>query len=221
MIASTWTGPGEDLREAVFGWLTVEAAAPTDGVHLRAFCRCRCGRIAIRRIAALCSGEARACVFCGPAEREERERRAAEEDRLEKPARRRQSPEEVAHEAERERINAAERALYPARKDARNERRRARYVPHEREPEPCHVPGCAASIGRGRRRYCDEHGVLPEAELDRLTGRRGKRPPRDAGRARERRRERRATDPAFRAMEARLAREYRQRLRAKAQRSEA
>lgn len=218
-LAPTWTGPGEDLRGLESGWLTVEAAAPADGVHLCALCRCRCGRVAVRRIAALAAGEERACRRCADAEREERAAQAAEPLPVAR-ARARVSPEQAAHEAERERINAAERSGYDARRDTRNARRRARYVPHVREPQPCRVPGCTAPIGRGRHRYCDGHGEMAAAERAALMGRTRRRPragdPDWAERLvsrREYRRRRRAADPAFRALEARLAREYRARKR--------
>lgn len=206
MTASAqWTGPGKDLRGLVSGWLTVEAAAPSDGVHLRALCRCRCGRPAVRRIVALRSGEARACVHCKDAERAERASLAAEHGRLGTPERHRQSAEDVSREAAAEVVNA---------------RRRARYVPPVIARGPCTVPGCLAPIGRGRRRYCDEHGAAARGSHAPVEGR-VRHYPRagDPGwdevreRAKQRRRERRVNDRAFRVLEARLAREYRARKR--------
>lgn len=63
-----WTGPGEDLGGFVFDQLTVESPAPTGDRGVRVTTRCTCGRIAVRYVADLVSGAARACSVCRPAE---------------------------------------------------------------------------------------------------------------------------------------------------------
>lgn len=63
-----WTGEGEDLRGAEYGRLTVVAPAPSGPRGVRVATRCSCGRIAVRHVADLVSGRARACARCRPDE---------------------------------------------------------------------------------------------------------------------------------------------------------
>lgn len=64
-----WEGEGEDLRGVTFGDLTVEAPATAGPAGVRVSTRCACGRVAVRYVADLASGRARACARCRPAER--------------------------------------------------------------------------------------------------------------------------------------------------------
>lgn len=67
-MSAAWNGPGEDLRGATFGALTVEGPAASDERGVRVLARCTCGRLAVRHVADLASGRSRACSRCRPAE---------------------------------------------------------------------------------------------------------------------------------------------------------
>lgn len=222
----TWTGPGEDLRGVVFGRMTVEAPAPMDGAHVRVTCRCACGRVAIRRVADLRAEASPGCRVCLREDERAATRKAAAARKAAR-FRERYATDEEYREHRRAIARASYAERYEATKDKLNARRRELHrerggKKRPRAPKPCAIPDCKELRGGGRTRYCDVHGALPQSirrELmgARIGGPRAGEPGWDARREndKERRRRKRATDPAFRELEARLAREYRERKRAK------
>lgn len=60
-----WPGLTVELAGAVFGALTVEAPGELDAEgYVRVWCRCSCGRLALRRVVDLLEGRTEACRVC-------------------------------------------------------------------------------------------------------------------------------------------------------------